>query len=84
MTLVLEVLIIWAVGRFRTGDSSGASILATEDSGQNWDLIWTYPDIDDNDYNRLNSVYIVNNTAFYTDQPKKFGETAVRPALSPC
>jgi len=47
----------WAVGRFgwtneSTLDLSGAGILGTYDGGENWDLVWTYP----NPYNALTSI----------------------------
>jgi len=55
----------WAVGRFgwtneSTLDLSGAGILGTYDGGENWDLVWTYP----NPYNALTSIHAVNSTAW--------------------
>jgi photosystem II stability/assembly factor-like uncharacterized protein len=54
----------WTVGRSSWAeDSSGAGILGTKDGGENWDLIWKYPDTDVYDYS-LYSIHGINKTAW--------------------
>jgi len=54
----------WAIGSGNWGDdSSGAAILGTYNSGENWDLVWKYPDTEVFEY-ALNSIHAVNKTAW--------------------
>jgi len=54
----------WAVGRSSWAeDSSGAGILESVDGGENWDLVWKYPNTDVYEYS-LNSIHAVETTAW--------------------
>jgi len=78
----------WAVGSGNWADeSSGGIIMETTDGGENWDLVWKYPDFYESKYG-LNSIHVVNTTAWavgesglivrYIDQDQwnpKTGET---------
>jgi photosystem II stability/assembly factor-like uncharacterized protein len=53
----------WAVGRGEWSDSSGACILGTEDRGENWNLVWKYPNPEEQ-WHSLNSIHVINSTAW--------------------
>ena len=55
----------WTVGStWRPyNDSSGAGILETINDGENWDLIWEYPDTEEYNYS-LKSIHVANSTAW--------------------
>jgi photosystem II stability/assembly factor-like uncharacterized protein len=53
----------WAVGRGEWSDSSGVCILGADDGGENWNLVWKYPDTDVY-RNTLNSIHIINAMAW--------------------
>jgi photosystem II stability/assembly factor-like uncharacterized protein len=54
----------WAVGSVGWApDSGGAAILGTSDGGENWDLVWTYPDTEGYRY-ELHSIHTVGTTAW--------------------
>lgn len=54
----------WALGGGSWGeDSTGAEILGTYDGGENWDLIWKFPDTDIYTY-RLNSIHAIGEKAW--------------------
>jgi photosystem II stability/assembly factor-like uncharacterized protein len=70
----------WAIGSGHwNGDSSGAIILGTSDSGDNWDLVWKYLGTEEYNY-KLNSIHTAGTTAWavgecgmivrYTEQDK--------------
>jgi photosystem II stability/assembly factor-like uncharacterized protein len=49
----------WVVGKtWWSDDSSGAAILSTVDGGENWDLVWKYPQSGDTQY-ELTSIHSV-------------------------
>jgi photosystem II stability/assembly factor-like uncharacterized protein len=55
----------WVAGNYIAGewDTTGGAILGTNDGGENWDLVWKYPDTDRYKY-PLNSIHAVNRTAW--------------------
>jgi photosystem II stability/assembly factor-like uncharacterized protein len=52
----------WAVGWGEWSDR-GACILGTTDGGENWDLVWKYPNTENYSY-RLHSIHIVDTEAW--------------------
>ena len=52
-----------AVGSYETDNLSGAGILATLDAGDNWDLVWKYPDELNAGYS-LNAIHAANANAW--------------------
>jgi len=53
----------WAVGYAEWSDSNGAGILATNNGGENWDLVWKYSNTEDQRYD-LNDIFIFDTTAW--------------------
>jgi photosystem II stability/assembly factor-like uncharacterized protein len=55
----------WIIGSFTSNnwDTSGAAILGTLDGGENWDLVWKYPNTDVYEY-YLNSIHATDTTAW--------------------
>jgi photosystem II stability/assembly factor-like uncharacterized protein len=55
----------WTVGRYEVGDgdTTGSAILGTDDGGENWDLVWTYPDSEDYAF-ELHSIHAMGTTAW--------------------
>jgi photosystem II stability/assembly factor-like uncharacterized protein len=54
----------WAVGGGSWSDSSGATILSTSDGGESWDLIWCFPDTDDQFNNWFNDIHVGHSMAW--------------------
>ena len=45
-------------------DSTGAHILGTKDSGDNWELVWNYVTAEEDIKYNLHSIYAVGRTAW--------------------
>jgi len=61
----------WAAGKYAAGnyeagnwDTTGAALLGTSDGGENWGLVWKYPDIDENSHYKLNSIQAIGTEAW--------------------
>ena len=53
----------WLSGIYSDSLSSGAAIFSTSNYGENWDLVWKYPDTDMNSYS-LYSIHAINTTVW--------------------
>ena len=62
-TMFIDGSIGWAVGKFSSEDSSGASILGTADSGENWDIVFTHLDTDIEEF-EFYSINIIDSTVW--------------------
>jgi len=58
----------WSAGIYQDSISSGAALLGTINSGENWDLVWKFPNNDDYSYT-LHSIHIIDNTVWAVGEP---------------